>query len=56
MIVENLNALVKSMKPKLIEKEYVFCSVPVEQVATLNVNLICQFQELEGTTLILTKH
>lgn len=43
------------MKLKLIEEEYVFCSVPVEQVATLNVNPICQFQELEGTTLILTR-
>lgn len=52
---KNLNALVKSMKPKLIEEEYVFCSVPVEQVVTLNVNPICQFQELEGTTLILTR-
>lgn len=52
---KKLKALVQSMKPKLIEAEYVFCSVPLEQVATLNVNPVCQFQELEGTTLILTK-
>lgn len=52
---KNLNALVQSMKPKLIEEEYVFCSVPVKQVATLNVDPVCQFRELEGMTLILTK-
>ncbi len=52
---KNLNALVQSMKPKLIDEEYVFCSVPVEQVATLNINPVCQFRELEGITLILTK-
>lgn len=52
---KNLNALVQSMQPKLIEEEYVFCSVPAEQAVTLDVDPICQFQELEGTTLIITK-
>ncbi len=50
----NLTVLLQSMNPKLDKKEYVFCSVPIEQVATLNVNPICQFRELEGMTLILT--
>lgn len=52
---KDLNTLVQSMQPKLIEEEYIFCSVPIEQVAALNVTPICQFREVEGMTLILTK-
>jgi uncharacterized protein len=52
---QKLSVLLQSMKPKLIEEEYVFCSVSVEQVATLNVTPVCQFRELEGITLIITK-
>lgn len=52
---KDLNTLVQSMQPKLIEEEYVFCSVPVEEVAALNVTPICQFREVEGMTLILTR-
>lgn len=43
------------MQPQLLEEEYVFCSIPVEQVKTLGVSPICQFREAEGITLILTK-
>lgn len=53
---KDLNTLFQSMQPKLIDEEYVFCSVPIEQLATLNVTAICQFREVEGMTLILTKH
>lgn len=52
---KKLSALLQSMKPKLIEEKYVFCSVPIEQVATLNIIPVCQFRELEGMTSIITK-
>lgn len=52
---KQLNTLVQSMKPKPAEEEYVFCLIPIQQVATLNVTPICQFREVEGMTLILTK-
>ena len=51
----NLTTLLQSMNPKLDEEEYIFCSIALEQYATLNVNPICQFREIEGLTLILTK-
>lgn len=51
---KNLTTLLKSMNPKLLEEEYVFCSVPVERVGTLDVTPVCQFRESEGMTLILT--
>ncbi len=52
---KNLTALLKSMKPRLFEEDYVFCSVSIERVAALNLIPICQFQELGGMTLIITK-
>jgi len=51
----NLTTLLQSMKPKLDEEEYVFVSVTTEQLATLNLAPICQFREVEGITLIITK-
>lgn len=52
---KNLNTLIQSMQPNLIEEEYVFCSIPVEEFAPLNINPVCQFREYEGTTLIVSK-
>ncbi len=52
---KSLTILLKSMQPQLSEEEYVFCSIPVEQVGTLDVAPVCQFRELEGVTLILTR-
>jgi len=52
---KNLNTLIQSMQPKLIEEEYVFCSVPVEEFASLNINPVCLFREEEGITLIVSK-
>ncbi|KJH70468.1 ACT domain-containing protein [Aliterella atlantica] len=51
-----LTTLLQSMNPKLDEEEYVFCSVAIEQLPTLNVTPICQFREVEGVTLIITKN
>lgn len=52
---QNLTTLLKSMQPRLFKEDYVFCSVSIERVAELNLTPICQFQELEGMTLIITK-
>lgn len=52
---KNIIKLLKSMQPQLVEEEYVFCSIPIEQVKSLDVAPICQFREAEGMTLIITK-
>lgn len=52
---KSLTTLLKSMQPQLLEEEYVFCSVPVEQIGILEVAPVCQFRESEGITLIVTK-
>lgn len=51
----NLNILLQSINPKLDEEEYVFCSVSLEEIAALKITPICQFREVEGITLIITK-
>lgn len=52
---KSLTTLLKSMQPELLKEEYIFCLVPPEQVKTLNIAPVCQFRELEGMTLILTR-
>jgi len=50
----NLTALLKTMRPKLNEGEYVFCTIP----ASHNIDpsqIIGSFREQEGLTLILEK-
>jgi hypothetical protein len=43
------------MKPKLMNGEYVFCTIQNMDSQTRNLNALCTFQEKEGTTLILKK-
>ena len=50
--IKNLQKLLKSMKPKLIKEDYVFCTT---KKTNLKLNPICTFKEKEGTTLILKK-
>ena len=52
---KSLTTLLKLMQPQLLEEEYVFCSVPVEQIGILEVAPVCQFRESEGITLIITR-
>lgn len=51
----NLDVLLRSMKPKLQEGEFVFCTVSPERVQALRVDPVCQFREDEGVTLIVRK-
>jgi uncharacterized protein len=50
----DLSTLVKAMKPQLQAGEYVFCSLPADQVPAA-IEPICVFREAEGVTLILPK-
>ena len=50
--IKNLQALLKSMKPKLIKEEYIFYTT---KKLNTKLNPICIFQEKEGTTLIIKK-
>ncbi|WP_414567555.1 ACT domain-containing protein [Nostoc sp. CCY 9925] len=49
-----LSTLIKGMKPQLQAGEYVFCTVPIDRVPT-DIEPVCVFREVEGTTLIITK-
>ncbi len=49
----NLNTLLTSMHPVLVQGEFVFCTVPMSTQATLSITPIGQFLEEEGMTLIL---
>ena len=53
--ISNLNVLLKSMKPKLINTEFVFCTVSEEQFSSLNVNPLFMFKEEEGTTIVIER-
>jgi hypothetical protein len=52
----NLDALLAQMQPRLIEGEYVFCSVPNRQYGELaELTPLASFQEAEGLSLLLLK-
>lgn len=53
--ISDLNNLIKSMKPKLITNDLVFCLVSDETYNTLTFIPILMFKESEGITLILPK-
>ncbi|OKH31359.1 acetyltransferase [[Phormidium ambiguum] IAM M-71] len=49
-----LSNLIKGLKPQLQAGEYVFCTLSDNQIPK-NIEPICVFREVEGTTLIITK-
>ncbi|MEP0212660.1 MAG: ACT domain-containing protein, partial [Cellulophaga sp.] len=50
----NLSELLKGMTPKLNKGEYVFCTI--KDSSSLNrKNIICEFKEAEGITIVTTK-
>src|SRR5437868_3557101 len=51
----NLSLLLKTMTPELNEGDYVFCTIPHEQVIDFSI-IISSFKEKEGLTIILNKH
>lgn len=55
MSIQNLDQLMKSMKPELVSGEFVFCTVSEKQLANLKGKPILIFKEEEGITLILHK-
>ena len=53
--ITQLNELLLSMRPRLMEPEYVFCTVPGNLGEYLGLHPLAVFQELEGLTLLLEK-
>jgi hypothetical protein len=53
--VRNLNELLRSMKPKLMKGEYVFCTIPEKSYMKLNVKPVLIFREKEGITILINK-
>lgn len=51
----NLNTLLTSMRPVLMQGEFVFCTVPPSIQASLSITPIGQFLEEEGVTLIVRR-
>ena len=52
----NLNKLLSSMSPKLLDDEYVFCSVENGQYGDfIDLSPLATFMEAEGLTLVITK-
>lgn len=51
-----LDKLLGSISPKLIEGDFVFCTVPGELAQYLTLNPVATFIESEGLTLVLPKH
>jgi hypothetical protein len=50
-----LEQLLSSMSPKLMDEEFVFCTVPGDISDYLELNPLAVFRENEGLTLVLTK-
>lgn len=53
--IKDLKVLLSSIKPKLCEGEFVFCTITEEQLSKLRVRPILVFMEEEGITVIIEK-
>lgn len=53
--ISDLNTLLASMKPKIVEGEYVFCTMSKEEYSLSKVKPVSVFTEEEGISLILKK-
>jgi hypothetical protein len=53
--ITDLNELLHSMRPKLTEPEFVFCSVPGSLMEYVVLNPVASFRESEGLTLVIEK-
>ncbi|MDV3002717.1 MAG: hypothetical protein N5P05_004372 (plasmid) [Chroococcopsis gigantea SAG 12.99] len=51
----NLKTLFRSMRPTLIQGEYVFCSIDTQETNHLAFNPIATFREAEGLSLIIER-
>ena len=53
--IQDLNKLLKEMKPELVDKEFVFCTVSDKQLKELKLDSLLVFKEEEGITLIIER-
>ena len=53
--ITELDKLLKSMEPELIESEFVFCTVEGSLIDYVSLNPVATFIETEGLTLVLEK-
>ncbi len=53
--ISNLDELLHAMKPKLLEGDYVFCTIQGHLTDYANLNPLATFVEAEGLTLVLLK-
>lgn len=53
--ITDLDILLKSMSPELIEGDYVFCTVEGGLADYVHLNPMATFREKEGLTLVLTR-
>lgn len=53
--IKDLKVLLKSIKPKLDERDFVFCSISKKNFKELKINPLMSFKEKEGITLIMNK-
>ncbi|MFX0052237.1 MAG: ACT domain-containing protein [Candidatus Hermodarchaeota archaeon] len=53
--ISDLKTLFKTMKPKVIEGEYVFCTISPQKYTKSEIKPICVFYEEEGVTLIIER-
>ncbi len=53
--ITDLDTLLKSMSPELIEGDYVFCTVSGQLADYIKLDPIATFREQEGLTLVLEK-
>jgi hypothetical protein len=51
--IQDLDRLLKEIKPELVDKEFVFCSVAEDN--DLNLDPLLRFKEKEGITIIIEK-
>ncbi len=53
--ITDLDELLRSMRPKLLKAEFVFCTVSGSLEECCKLNPVATFMELEGLTLVLEK-
>ncbi|MGY2134650.1 ACT domain-containing protein [Hymenobacter sp. HD11105] len=51
----NLDQLLRSMQPVLLDEEYVFCTLPIGQLTPESLTPMSTFREAEGLTLIVAR-
>lgn len=53
--ISDLKTLLKSIDPRLVDDEFVFCKISETRFSQLDITPLLMFKEEEGVTLIVTK-